>query len=67
MNLTEKEIQYIVNTNSFSELKKKEVNSGDEDGFFRKGVSGDWKNYFSDDLTELYNDKLKEFNQKFNY
>lgn len=67
VNLTEKEIQYIVNTNSFSELKKKEVNSGDEDGFFRKGVSGDWKNYFSDDLTELYNDKLKEFNQKFNY
>jgi Sulfotransferase domain len=30
----------------------------DDASFFRKGVSGDWRNYFTPELTEVFNDRI---------
>lgn len=37
------------------------------DSFFRKGVSGDWKNYFIDDDLDYFYSKAKNILSEFNY
>jgi len=46
---SQKTVQEIVNKNSFSKLK-----SGNKNGFFRKGISGDWKNHFTEKDIQLF-------------
>jgi lipopolysaccharide transport system ATP-binding protein len=58
INISAKKLTEIVNNNSFN--KRAGRNPGDEDvsSHFRKGVSGDWKNHFTDRIKT-------EFKQKF--
>jgi hypothetical protein len=44
----------IIDRNRFSTMKKIEGPTG---GFFRKGISGDWKNYFDNEIGDLFKNK----------
>ena len=50
VNSDENIVRQIVEQNTFA---KNEKSSGDN-SFFRKGIDGDWVNYFSDENKELY-------------
>jgi len=51
LNASNEIIQGIIKKNSFAILKKKDAN------FFRKGVSGDWKNHFDYEIKEVFKEK----------
>ena len=63
--LSQEQLDAIVNHTSFSEMKKNPSTNyfqkllGEKSNYFRKGVVGDWKNYFSEQQNE-YIDKLIE-------
>jgi len=54
-------IQVIIEKNRFSNMKKKDSN------FFRKGVSGDWKNYFDDEIKGIFKDKAGDLLRELGY
>ena len=60
-NLTEEQIQFIVNRANFDSMKKKKmaVDNTEKEGVgqFRKGIVGDWRSHFSEQQTQ-YVDKL---------
>ena len=37
------------------------------DSFFRKGISGDWRNYFSEEMNKVFQDKAGEWLARFDY
>lgn len=37
------------------------------ESFFRKGISGDWRNYLSDDMNKIFQDKAGEWLVRFGY
>lgn len=51
-------VQAIVDQHSFATLKQ--AQDGQE-GFFRKGVAGDWRNHFTPELSDLYQEKIGRF------
>lgn len=55
---TPETIRHIIEANSFQKLSKGR-RQGEEDtrSFFRKGVSGDWKNHFTPALKKLYKER----------
>ncbi|XP_069463134.1 sulfotransferase 2A1-like isoform X2 [Ambystoma mexicanum] len=71
-------IDSVVENTSFIKLKNNQMSNysllSDEymhhkkGSFFRKGISGDWKNYFtvaqSEQLDHLFQEKMKDFNLK---
>jgi hypothetical protein len=62
LNLTTQEIQNTIDNNSFSNLSKGRSSGQDNSqSFFRKGVSGDWKNHFNDEVKTLYKDRIGDF------
>jgi len=49
------ERERVVQKNTFKNLSKgRKAGQGDAKSFFRKGVAGDWKNYFGDEEKELF-------------
>lgn len=51
-------IQHIVDEHRFETLSGGRSRGEDEDNsFFRKGVSGDWRNHFTPDLKRLYKEE----------
>ena len=50
--LTNKKIQYIQKETDIKKLRhtSKQKNLNEEDWFYRKGIIGDWKNYFDNDM-----------------
>lgn len=64
----DEELKNVIESNSFEKLsggkKPGENNTG---SFFRKGVQGDWKNYFDESLIDLYNSQLSGFNAQYGY
>ena len=52
--LPDTNVEKIVNEHQFSEMSKK----GD---FFRKGVAGDWENQFTDEIKDLFKEKIGDF------
>ncbi|MEQ8240957.1 MAG: sulfotransferase domain-containing protein [Cyclobacteriaceae bacterium] len=60
--ITDEELNRIVDKNSFKTLStgRKEGESNNE-SFFRKGISGDWKNHFDDELKEIYKKEIGDF------
>lgn len=52
-------LEKIIKKNSFEKLTGGR-NEGDENSssFYRKGVSGDWKNYFDDEITQLFKEEI---------
>ncbi len=39
----------------------------DRESFFRKGIVGDWRNYLSDEMNEMFQDKAGEWLARFGY
>ena len=67
INTSDEEIKSIIQKNSFENMKAGENGISEEKSFFRKGGSGDWKNYFDIELKEIYGSILKEFNAEYGY
>lgn len=61
LNDSEKQVKSIIERNKFKKLKAK------EDRFFRKGISGDWKNYFDKETRNLYKEKISHLLIKLGY
>lgn len=59
---------YVVYSNEFSRLTKGR-RQGDEDirSHFRKGVSGDWKNYFTTEHRKFFKEKYNDLLVKLGY
>ncbi len=55
LNVSEKKRKCIVNNNAFKKLSVgRGAGQEDSKSFFRKGISGDWKNHFSDEEKKLF-------------
>jgi hypothetical protein len=52
LNDSEEQIKSILKRHKFKKIKSK------KDLFFRKGISGDWKNYFDEEIKNLYKKKI---------
>jgi len=64
--ISDKRIKKIIRLNKFSRLKNKE-NLSRRKGFFRKGKTGDWKNYFDDEIKEKFKNNTGEILIKLGY
>jgi alcohol sulfotransferase len=61
-------IQRIVEANSFQRMSGGRQRGQQQTGeFVRKGVAGDWKNHFTEELKELYKPKIGQFLIDFGY
>ncbi len=68
LNAGEEDIRSIIEKNSFESLSGGRTKGADDNkSFFRKGISGDWKNYFDEEVTALFNQHSEAFNQKYGY
>jgi hypothetical protein len=62
------EVQQILDRNSFKALSKgRSEGQGDAGSFFRKGISGDWKNHFNEELKAIYKKEIGDFLIKYEY
>lgn len=50
-------IQYLVDQYSFKKISGRKPGTEDKQHHYRKGVSGDWKNYFSAEHKKIFNKK----------
>lgn len=53
--LTAAELDELKGKYSFSNITKRAPGEEDRTNHYRKGVAGDWQNYFNDDLSERFN------------
>ncbi|MFT4847774.1 MAG: hypothetical protein ACI83B_000295 [Sediminicola sp.] len=58
--LSEKQIQTILKNFSFESLSGKPKGEEDIQNHYRKGTSGDWKNYFTDTHKRLFKEQWSE-------
>jgi hypothetical protein len=55
-------IRGIVNQYSFERLSRgRQRGEGNAKSFFRKGVRGDWKNYFTREIKEVFKERIGDF------
>ncbi len=54
LELDDPKLQRIVNTYSFERLAKRKSGTEKINSFMRKGIVGDWRNYFSQEAKELF-------------
>ena len=70
MNLSDEELIEIVELSSFSKMKKdaeqKFIDDVNSDIHLRKGIVGDWKNYFDEDLFIQYHNTIKKYTLLYN-
>jgi hypothetical protein len=58
----------IVERHSFKRLSGGRAQGQDShSSFFRKGISGDWKNHFTDELRDIYKQRIGDFLVEFGY
>ena len=53
--IDEKKLGYVVDKYSFENQTNRLKGIENRNSFLRKGISGDWKNYFEDESAELFN------------
>ncbi len=59
--ISEKAVQQAVGSASFEKLSKgRERGQEDTSSFYRKGIAGDWRNYFTERDREIYKDEAGE-------
>lgn len=64
----EEKLKYVLNKNSFKNLSNgREAGEGDNTAFYRKGIIGDWKNYFTDEMLKKYVDRHKNLLEEWGY
>ena len=54
LDVSEKRIKQIVKNNAFKKLSGRRRGAEDKEAFLRKGVSGDWQNYFDIETIALF-------------
>lgn len=59
LNASDEKTRRIIDNYSVS--KKKDNKGKNSEAFFRKGITGDWKNYFDEELKRLVKDKVGDF------
>jgi hypothetical protein len=47
-------VESVVKKHDFAKVTKRKHGEEDSSAFVRKGISGDWKNYFSRDAAQVY-------------
>ena len=52
---TKKNIDEVVKAYSFETLSKRSPGEESKTSFLRKGISGDWQNYFSQEAIDMFN------------
>jgi hypothetical protein len=68
LNSSEETISSIVRTHSFQQLSGgRSRGQVDRQSFFRRGVSGDWRTYFTPTLKDMYKRRLETFLIDFGY
>ncbi len=50
----ENKLERVIDEYSFQNQTKRKPGTGDKNQFIRKGISGDWKNYFNKDSAEIF-------------
>jgi hypothetical protein len=55
---SDKRISEIIEKNSFQKKSGRKTGEEDRSSFFRKGISGDWKNYFDEELKQHFKTAL---------
>ena len=64
--LTYSQIDQIIEYTDFDNMKKlksfelNKTNFKEDFSFFRKGQVGDWKNYFTEEMSKRYDEKIKK-------
>lgn len=54
VSLPDADIQYLVDQYSFQKISGRRAGTEDQKHHYRKGVSGDWKNYFSEEHKQRF-------------
>jgi len=69
VNYLGKTIDQVVSEESFKSLKRNYNATGDKlnSNFLRKGQSGDWKNYFDDELSYFFEERYGDCMNELNY
>jgi hypothetical protein len=60
-------ISHIVNTYAFETQTQRPKGDEDSKSFLRKGISGDWKNNFSEEAEKLFNSYAREMLENIGY
>lgn len=63
--IDENKLKQTIDNNSFNKLKNTQNNISTK--FYRKGESGDWKNYFTPKVKEAFKKVISDFLIKYNY
>lgn len=53
----DQDIQYLVDQYAFSKISGRKPGTEDQKHHYRKGVSGDWKNYFSEEHKKIFKEE----------
>lgn len=61
ISLPDPDIQYLVDHYSFKNISGRRAGTEDQKHHYRKGVSGDWRNYFSEEHKQRFNLEAGEF------
>ena len=64
----EEKLKFVLKKNSFKNLSGgREVGEEDNSAFYRKGVIGDWANYFTSDMLKEFNLRHKKLLKEWGY
>lgn len=59
-NFTEDEVNALVEKHSFERVTGRKPGTEDTNHHFRKGIAGDWKNYFTGNIRNLFKERYGE-------
>jgi hypothetical protein len=60
-------LQSLLHDFSFEKLSGRKKGEEDIKNYYRKGVSGDWKNYFSDSIAAVFNETTHDLVEQLGY
>ena len=68
ISLSDDEVKNIIEVNSFKKLSGgRKQGQQNKSSFFRKGISGDWKNHFDEDVVVAFKKEMGNFIEKYGY